>query len=96
MVELPLPKGVSKQNVMAALRPDKDVDGCHPMNRGYILSGEDGLFPATPQSCIEILLRSGVEIAGKHVVLVGRGETVGKPLVFHDFETQCHSYNLPL
>ena len=69
---------------------------CHPINRGYILSGEEGLFPATPQSCIELLLRSGVEIAGKHVVLVGRGETVGKPLVFHDFKVQCHCDHLPL
>lgn len=82
MIELPLPKGVSKNNIMAAVRPDKDVDGGHPINRGYILSGEDGLFPATPLSCIELLLRSGVEISGKHAVLVGRGETVGKPLVF--------------
>lgn len=96
MIELPLPKGVSKNNIMAAVRPDKDVDGVHPINRGYILSGQDGLFPATPLSCIELLLRSGVAIAGKHVVLVGRGETVGKPLVFlilkHDATvTICHS-----
>ncbi len=82
MIELPLPKHISKERVMAAVRPDKDVDGVHPINRGYILSGEEGLFPATPESCIEIMLRSGVEIAGKHVVIVGRGETVGKPLVF--------------
>lgn len=96
MIELPLPKHLSKENVMAAVRPDKDVDGVHPINRGYILSGEEGLFPATPQSCIEILLRSGVPIAGKHVVIVGRGETVGKPLVFlilkHNATvTICHS-----
>lgn len=96
MIELPLPKHISKEHVMTAVRPDKDVDGVHPINRGYILSGEDGLFPATPQSCIEILLRSGVEIAGKHVVIVGRGETVGKPLVFlilkHNATvTICHS-----
>lgn len=96
MIELPLPKHISKERVMAAVRPDKDVDGVHPINRGYILSGEEGLFPATPQSCIEILLRSGVEIAGKHVVIVGRGETVGKPLVFlilkHNATvTICHS-----
>lgn len=45
MIELPLPKGISKNNVMAAVRPDKDVDGVHPINRGYILSGQDGLFP---------------------------------------------------
>jgi methylenetetrahydrofolate dehydrogenase (NADP+) / methenyltetrahydrofolate cyclohydrolase len=96
MIELPLPKHISKERVMAAVRPDKDVDGVHPINRGYILSGEEGLFPATPQSCIEILLRSGVEISGKHVVIVGRGETVGKPLVFlilkHNATvTICHS-----
>lgn len=96
MIELPLPKHISKERIMAAVRPDKDVDGVHPINRGYILSGEEGLFPATPQSCIEILLRSGVEIAGKHVVIVGRGETVGKPLVFlilkHNATvTICHS-----
>lgn len=96
MIELPLPKHISKERVMAAVRPDKDVDGVHPINRGYILSGEEGLFPATPQSCVEILLRSGVEIAGKHVVIAGRGETVGKPLVFlilkHNATvTICHS-----
>lgn len=96
MIELPLPKGMPKEKIMAAVRPDKDVDGVHPINRGYILSGEEGLFPATPLSCIELLLRSGVEILGKHVVIVGRGETVGKPLVFlilkhHATITICHS-----
>lgn len=96
MIELPLPKHISKETVMAAVLPEKDVDGVHPINRGYILSGEEGLFPATPQSCIEIMLRSGVEISGKHVVIVGRGETVGKPLVFlilkHNATvTICHS-----
>ena len=96
MIELPLPKHMAKEKVMAAVAPQKDVDGVHPINRGYILSGEEGLFPATPQSCIELLLRSGVQIAGKHVVIVGRGETVGKPLVFlilkHNATvTICHS-----
>lgn len=96
MIELPLPKHIRKEAVMAAVKPEKDVDGMHPMNRGYILSGEEGLFPATPLSCIELLLRCGVEIFGKHVVIVGRGETVGKPLVFlilkhHATVTICHS-----
>ncbi|MFZ3102874.1 MAG: tetrahydrofolate dehydrogenase/cyclohydrolase catalytic domain-containing protein [Desulfitobacteriaceae bacterium] len=96
MIELPVPKHISKEKIMAAVRPDKDVDGVHPINRGYILSGEEGLFPATPLSCIELMLRSGVEISGKHVVIVGRGETVGKPLVFlilkHNATvTICHS-----
>ena len=96
MIELPLPKHISKEIVMAAVSPVKDVDGVHPINRGYILSGEEGLFPATPESCIEIMLRSGVEIAGKRAVIVGRGETVGKPLVFlllkyNPTITICHS-----
>lgn len=82
MIELPLPKHMDKKKVLEAVSPVKDVDGVHPINRGYILSGAEGLFPATPQSCIELMLRSGVEIKGKHAVLVGRGETVGKPLVF--------------
>lgn len=96
MVELPLPDHISKENVMEAVNPLKDVDGVHPVNRGYILSGQEGLFPATPQSCVEIMLRAGVELQGKHAVIVGRGETVGKPLVFlllkhNPTITICHS-----
>ncbi|NLC76682.1 MAG: bifunctional 5,10-methylene-tetrahydrofolate dehydrogenase/5,10-methylene-tetrahydrofolate cyclohydrolase, partial [Clostridia bacterium] len=68
MVELPLPDHISKEKVMEAVNPLKDVDGVHPVNRGYILSGQEGLFPATPQSCVEIMLRSGVELKGKHAV----------------------------
>lgn len=96
MIELPLPKHIDKKKVMEAVDPKKDVDGVHPINRGYILSGSEGLFPATPESCIEIMLRSGVEIKGKNVCLIGRGETVGKPLVFMLLNqnatiTVCHS-----
>ena len=96
MVELPLPSQISKDKVMKAVLPVKDVDGIHPINRGYILSNGPGLFPATPQSCIELMLRSGVKIKGKHAVIVGRGETVGKPLVFLLLQynptiTVCHS-----
>jgi methylenetetrahydrofolate dehydrogenase (NADP+)/methenyltetrahydrofolate cyclohydrolase len=96
MIELPLPKHMDKKKVLEAVLPVKDVDGVHPINRGYILSGGDGLFPATPQSCIELMLRSGVEIRGKRTVLVGRGETVGKPLVFmllnqNATVTVCHT-----
>lgn len=96
MVELPLPPGLNKQRVLKAVSPLKDVDGVHPVNRGYILSNGEGLFPTTPQSCIEIMLRNGVEISGKHAVLVGRGETVGKPLIFMMLNqnatvTVCHT-----
>ncbi len=96
LVELPLPAHMDKEKVMEAVDPNKDVDGVHPINRGYIMSGQEGLFPATPQACVEILLRSGVELQGKHAVLVGRGETVGKPLFFmllkhNPTMTVCHS-----
>ncbi len=101
MIELPLPKGMDKNVVLEAIDPKKDVDGSHPMNRGYILSGGEGLFPATPQSCIEVLLRSGVKINGKNAVIVGRGETVGKPLVFmllnqNATVTVCHTKTVDL
>jgi methylenetetrahydrofolate dehydrogenase (NADP+)/methenyltetrahydrofolate cyclohydrolase len=96
MIEMPLPKHINKQRVTEAVLPVKDVDGAHPINRGYILSGAEGLFPATPQSCIELMLRSGVEIKGKNSVIVGRGETVGKPLIFMMLNqnatvTVCHT-----
>lgn len=96
MVELPLPKQIDKDKVMEAVDPQKDVDGIHPKNRGYILSDGPGLFPATPQSCIELMTRNGVSLQGKHAVIVGRGETVGKPLVFlllkhNPTVTVCHS-----
>lgn len=96
MIELPLPKQINKDKVMEAVDPQKDVDGIHPKNRGYILSDGPGLFPATPQSCIELMTRNGVELKGKHAVIVGRGETVGKPLVFlllkhNPTVTVCHS-----
>ncbi len=96
MIEMPLPKGMDKNLVLEAVDPKKDVDGSHPINRGYILSGGEGLFPTTPHSCIELLTRTGLAITGKNAVIVGRGETVGKPLMFmllkHDATvTVCHS-----
>ncbi|MBW2062590.1 MAG: bifunctional 5,10-methylenetetrahydrofolate dehydrogenase/5,10-methenyltetrahydrofolate cyclohydrolase [Deltaproteobacteria bacterium] len=82
LVELPLPKAISKERVMAHLDPKKDVDGVHPINRGYLLGGQEdlALIPATPLACVELMARSGVEIRGKRVTLVGRGDTVGRPL----------------
>lgn len=96
MVELPLPKHMSKEKVLESILPVKDIDGVHPLNRGQILAGGPGLFPATPQACVEILLRHNIPIEGKHAVLLGRGETVGKPLVFlllkhNPTITICHS-----
>ncbi len=96
MIMLPLPKGINKQRILEAVSPLKDLDGVHPLNRAYNLSNNEGLFPSTPQSCIEILLRNGITIEGKHAVLVGRGESVGKPLIYMMLNqnatvTVCHS-----
>jgi methylenetetrahydrofolate dehydrogenase (NADP+)/methenyltetrahydrofolate cyclohydrolase len=82
MVELPLPGHINKERIMLSVEPDKDVDGINPINRGRMFTRKDGLFPVTPQSCIEILKRHGITIEGKKVCLIGRGDTVGKPLIF--------------
>ncbi len=82
LVELPLPKTIQKENVMNRIDPKKDVDGVHPINRGYLLGGQEhlALVPATPLACIELIQRSGLDLKGKRVTLVGRGDTVGRPL----------------
>ncbi len=96
MVELPLPRHMNKEKVMMAIDPDKDVDGINPINRGRMFTRKEGLFPVTPQSCIEILKRQGISLEGKNVCLIGRGDTVGKPLIFlllneNATVTVCHT-----
>lgn len=96
MVELPLPKHINKDRVMSHIHYLKDVDAVTPMNRGYLLSGEEKLVPATPLACIEILKRMNIDIVGKRVCIIGRGETVGKPLAImlikrHATITVCHT-----
>ncbi|MEW6065439.1 5,10-methylene-tetrahydrofolate dehydrogenase [Desulforamulus profundi] len=96
LLMMPLPPHVNKQRVMETVSPLKDVDGLHPFNRGHLISGGVCLQPATPMSCLEIMKRSGISLAGKHMVIVGRGETVGKPLVFMALAenatvTVCHT-----
>ncbi|HHW17545.1 MAG TPA: bifunctional 5,10-methylenetetrahydrofolate dehydrogenase/5,10-methenyltetrahydrofolate cyclohydrolase [Firmicutes bacterium] len=96
MVELPLPKNFNKEKVMMTVDPLKDVDGINPVNRGQMFTRRDGLFPVTPQSCIEILKRDGINLEGRDVCLVGRGDTVGKPLIFlllneNATVTVCHT-----
>lgn len=81
IVELPLPPGVDREAVLQAVSPRKDVDGIHPLNRGFLMSRMEGLYPATPLACVTILERAGIEIGGRHAVVVGRGDTVGRPLV---------------
>lgn len=82
LVELPLPKHLKKEEIMEAISPKKDVDGVHPVNRGYLLGGQEhlALVPATPLACIALMERAGINLKGKKVTLVGRGDTVGRPL----------------
>ena len=96
LVQLPLPKHVDSKKVLLAVSPEKDVDGFHPMNVGYLSTQRPGLVPCTPAGVMEILKRSGIAIAGAEAVVVGRSDIVGKPvamLLLNDNATVtvCHS-----
>ena len=80
LVQLPLPKYLNEAEVLLAIDPDKDVDGFHPTNVGRMVVGEKAFLPCTPHGVIQLLLRSGVEIEGANVVIVGRSNIVGKPV----------------
>lgn len=80
LVQLPLPGHLDAEPVLRAVDPAKDVDGLHPYNLGLLMRGEPGPVPCTPEGVRQILLRSGYEPGGKHVVIVGRSALVGKPL----------------
>jgi len=102
LVQLPLPKHIDEQKVLELIDPEKDVDGFHPVNAGRLMQGHEALTPCTPAGVIEVLKRSGITIAGKNAVVVGRSNIVGKPmamLLLHENATVtiCHSRtaNLP-
>jgi methylenetetrahydrofolate dehydrogenase (NADP+)/methenyltetrahydrofolate cyclohydrolase len=81
LVQMPLPRHMSADKVIRRIRPEKDVDGFHPVNVGKLSIGErDGFVPCTPAGAIELLVRSGVETRGKDAVVVGRSNIVGKPM----------------
>lgn len=83
LVQLPLPKQIDEAKVLLAVDPAKDVDGFHPVNVGRLATGDpEVLAPCTPRGVIEMLLRSGADPSGKHVVVVGRSNIVGKPMAF--------------
>jgi len=103
IIQLPLPEGFSTENVLGSIRPDQDVDGLHYINVGRRRLGykEDFFWPCTPLACIEILDRYNIELEGKHAVIVGRSNLVGRPLATllerrNATVTQCHSYSKPL
>ena len=96
LVQLPLPKHINEREIIEAIDPTKDVDGFHPVNVGKLSLGYPSLIPCTPAGVIEILKRTGIEIAGKHAVIVGRSNIVGKPMAAILLQenatvTICHS-----
>jgi methylenetetrahydrofolate dehydrogenase (NADP+)/methenyltetrahydrofolate cyclohydrolase len=96
LIQLPLPAQVDSKALLDAVAPEKDVDGFHPVNAGRLLAGRPALAPCTPAGVIEILKRSDIPIAGRHAVVVGRSDIVGKPvamLLLHQNATVtiCHS-----
>ena len=96
LVQLPLPKHIDENKVIRAISPEKDVDGFHPMNVGKMLIGQETFLPCTPYGIMQLLERSNVDISGKHAVIIGRSNIVGKPmgqlLLQKDATvTYCHS-----
>lgn len=96
LVQLPLPRPEDEEAVLLAIDPAKDVDGFHPMNVGKLHTGQPTLVPCTPQGVMVMLERMGVSLKGKHAVVVGRSNIVGKPLSMlllaqHATVTICHS-----
>ena len=80
LVQLPLPKGISEKKVIGAIAPEKDVDGFTPINAGKMLIGEECFLPCTPHGIIKLIEFSGMDISGKHAVVIGRSNIVGKPV----------------
>ncbi|MFN8184312.1 MAG: bifunctional methylenetetrahydrofolate dehydrogenase/methenyltetrahydrofolate cyclohydrolase [Candidatus Nanopelagicales bacterium] len=80
IVQLPLPAGIDQGAALAAIDPAKDADGLHPMSLGRLVLNEPAPLPCTPRGIVELLRRYDVPIAGRHVVVIGRGVTVGRPL----------------
>lgn len=80
LVQLPLPKHISEKKVIQTIDPGKDVDGFHPENVGNMYIGLPAYLPCTPHGVIQMLIRSGVQIEGKHAVVIGRSNIVGKPM----------------
>ena len=96
LVQLPLPAGICEDKVLLAIDPDKDVDGFHPVNVGRLWIGDKGFESCTPAGVIQLLKRSGITIAGKECVVIGRSNIVGKPMAAmllreNGTVTVCHS-----
>ena len=91
LVQLPLPRHISEKAVIDAIAPEKDVDGFTPVNVGRMLIGEECFLPCTPHGIIKLIEFAGVEIAGKHAVVIGRSNIVGKPVAALLARRECNA-----
>ena len=96
LVQLPLPDHINEKNLIEAISPEKDVDGFHPINIGRMMTGQDAFLPCTPYGVMVMMKEIDIDLAGKHVVVVGRSNIVGKPagqlfLNENATVTYCHS-----
>lgn len=96
LVQLPLPSHISEEAVIDAIHPDKDVDGFHPISVGNMVIGRETFLPCTPHGIIELIKRTGTTLEGKHAVVIGRSNIVGKPVSLllqreNATVTMCHS-----
>jgi len=96
LVQLPLPKHIATEKIIAAIDPNKDVDGFHPFNVGGLVTGTPLFVPCTPRGIMELISRSGIDLTGKEAVVVGRSNIVGKPMALlllaqNATVTMCHS-----
>lgn len=96
LVQLPLPAHINTKMILESIHPDKDVDGFHPLNAGKLFIGQEGLVSCTPYGIIKMLEMKGIPIAGKHAVIIGRSNIVGKPMAMlllarNATVTVCHS-----
>lgn len=89
LIQLPLPAGLPQTELLDRVRPDKDVDGFHPVNVGRLWLDRDGFAPATPMGIVELLRRERIPLEGRHAVVVGRSAIVGKPLAALLLRQQC-------
>lgn len=96
LVQLPLPKHINEDLVLDTIAPEKDVDGFHPMNLGNLFAGKPTMIPCTPAGIMELIKLSGIDLAGKNAVIIGRSNIVGKPMAHLLLQanatvTICHS-----
>ena len=96
LVQLPLPKHIDAQKVIEAIAPSKDVDGFHVASAGALMTGTPGFWSCTPYGCIKLLESTGIDLKGKHAVVIGRSNNVGKPMALMLLQknatvTICHS-----